>query len=151
MPTATRADIHRAVAERAHQRGSHNTQDFAHLKQWLSTAEPDEVFWGLLQPFLKPNDDTSYDVQALSARLLLCLNPPCQVDLKILIQQIAAYNLSVEELPWYLAKQFGATQLLATLERLSAEIENARPSRLVVTFKYWIAGEWRQRADGLCR
>jgi hypothetical protein len=151
MTTATRADIHHAVAERARQRGSRNAQAFAHLKHWLSKAQPDELFWGLLQPFLTRNGDTTYDVQALSARLLLCLNPPCRIGLEMIIQQIASYDLSVEELPWYFAKQFGADQLLATLERIPAEIENAIASRLIETFKYWIAGEWRQRADDLCR
>jgi len=150
MATLTRADIHDLVAERARRHGSRNAQDFAHLKHQLSTAEPDELFWGLLQPFLTRTGDDAYEIQALSGHLLLCLNPPCPIRLEAVIQQIAqAYNFSVEELPWYLARQFGTDQLLAALESIS--VGSDIPARVIETFKYWISGNWRQRADEHCR
>src|SRR5260221_10134717 len=108
MAPLTRSDIHHLVAERVQRHGSRNAQDFAHLKHRLSAAEPDELFWGLLQPFLTQNTDDAYDIQAVSGRLLLCLNPPCPISFDVVIQHIGpGYNFSVEELPWYLAKQFG--------------------------------------------
>jgi hypothetical protein len=151
MATLSRADIYQAVTERSHRRGSRNAQDFAHLKHQLSMAEPDELFWGLLQPFVLRSGDDAYDVQALAGHLLLCLNPPCPIGLEAVIQHIApAYNFSVEELPWYLARQFGTDQLLATLESTPVGIETDIPARVIATFKYWISGNWRQRAEEYC-
>jgi hypothetical protein len=115
-------------------------------------AEPDELFWGLLQPFVMRVGDDAYDVQAVSGRLLLCLNPPCPIDFEAVIQQIAqAYNYSVEELPWYLARQFGTEQLLARLESIPSGSEAKITPQMIATLKYWISGDWRQRAEEYCR
>jgi hypothetical protein len=152
MATLTRTDIYHAVTERARRHGSRNIQDFAHLKHQLSTAESDEVFWGLLQPFVMRSGEDAYDIQALAGRLLFCLNPSCPIGLEQLIQQVAsAYNFSVEELPWYLAQQFGYDQLLATLESIPSGSESGIPTRVIVTFKYWLSDDWRQRAGEYCR
>jgi hypothetical protein len=152
MTTLTRTEVHHLVVDRACRRGSRNRQDFRHLKQKLSKVEAEELFWGLLQAFLTPDTSYAYDVQALSARLLLCLNPPCPSVLEAVIHQTSPnYNLSVEELPWYLAKQFGADTLQAALENISVGIETDIPPQTIETFKYWLSGDWRQRAEAYCQ
>lgn len=151
MTALSRTEVHHLIVDRARRHGSRNRQDLLHLKQKLSKVEAEELFWGLLQPFLMPATSDSYDVQALSAHLLLCLNPPCPSVLEGLIHQtLPNYNLSVEELPWYLAKQFGADMLRAKLENVSGGIEADIPPKTIETFKYWLSGNWRQRAEDHC-
>jgi hypothetical protein len=151
MATLKRTEVHHLVADRARRHGSRNSQDFRHLRHTLSKVEAEELFWGLLQAFLTPNTGNAYAVQELSARLLLCLNPPCPSVLEELIRLTAPnYNVSVEELPWYLAKQFGADTLRAALERVSVESETGIPAQVSKTFNYWLSGDWRQRAEAYC-
>ena len=151
MATLTRTEVHLLIVHRAGRHGSRNKQGFQHLKQKLSKVEAEELFWGLLQAFLAPDTKGAYDVQALSAHLLLCLNPPCPSALEaVLYQTLPNYNLSVEELPWYLAKQFGADMLHAKLENVSRRLEADVPPQVIETFKYWLSGNWRQRAEDYC-
>jgi len=73
-----------------------------------------------------------------AARLLYELNPACQIICKEAIAaMLPEWDISIEEVPFYLCKQFGVRQVSDEVERLrSASLSGEEVARLN-TIQYW--------------
>lgn len=121
--------------------GSRDAKQLKQLRKKLGALNQRELFEGLFLVFLDQSDSTKqFERQQLAGRLLYMLRPPCPYDPKDAIRMtIDNFNVSVEELPWYLAVIFGkdkVTDAIGDLKALPLE-ENERTG--LKSFEYWIA------------
>ncbi len=76
---------------------------------------------------------------AMSAYALHALNPPCQLPIDDAIASLLpSWDISIEEVPWYLAKQFGSDAVLASVERIRARHTDPTALTRLQTVEYWI-------------
>jgi hypothetical protein len=145
MLTLNRATIASLVAGSAERYGGDSARELGDLAQVLGSAEPPELFWGLYQTFTaQPLGSRRYQQQALAGSLLLRLRPPCPLPACEAIRNVlGAWEVSVEELPWYLALACGEDAVWLAMSELEAEpLDDGR--RLVLhTFRYWLLPGWQ--------
>jgi hypothetical protein len=78
------------------------------------------------------------------ASLLFVLNPPTTLPLNYLVLGLSKWNLSVEELPWYLAIQFGEERFLHELDIIEQESSNNEDLiRAIHTARRWLQHDYR--------
>jgi hypothetical protein len=91
--------------------------------------------------------DTLFDIStkpqwvgpsACASCMLLLLNPKCTVDVKTAIERtLEEWDVSLEELPFYLAQQFGK----GAIEKAISELENHKSGdelQRLHTIRYWL-------------
>ena len=77
---------------------------------------------------------------AMSAVALHALNPPCRLSVDDAVASLlASWDISIEEVPWYLAKQFGRDAVLASVERLRTRESDKTALTRLSTIEYWVA------------
>lgn len=114
---------------------------YKQLKQMLLQAKHEILLEGILQVF----EDTSrgernFVEQEFAGKLLYELKPDTKVTLQeILFRTLPNYNLSVAELPLYLAEKYGLSAIKDQLHLQEQEQEGNIPvSRSIQTFKFWL-------------
>ena len=103
--------------------GTVNSQQYSQVKLVLQKLDSTEVF-ELLYTVLTNADRpaTRFADQAFAGRLLLALQPSCPLEPIQAIQDLLkCYNLSIEEIPWYFARQYGKPAVLEILKTLKTE------------------------------
>lgn len=135
-----RYDISRRVHAIADRFGADNPQEFRLLSSQLARAEPDEVVAGLLLAASGGNPDQSNsDRQELAGRLLATLNPQGELDLARSLREILpAYDLSVEEIPRYLAGRCGREAVLSELRLIESTCLDTRTAASAKTMRWWL-------------
>jgi hypothetical protein len=84
---------------------------------------------------------------AFSAVVLHALNPPCRLSVDDAVASLLpSWDISIEEVPWYLAKQFGRDAILASVERLRAQQRDQTALTRLRTIEYWV-GLYRPEHD----
>ena len=119
-----------------------NPQQFRQLEAAMRSSAPVEVFEGLLRVFQEAGNPTlRFEEQEYAGEMLWFLKPPCGRPLaEVLRSVLGNYDLSVEELPWYLAEQHGKETVKAALAALSTESLTVRELRSLKTLDYWLDG-----------
>lgn len=105
----------------------------------LENVEP-ELLFDTLFPIAVRSQGGNNGPVAFSAYVLHAINPPCPLApgdaLSEMVKQ--EWDISIEEVPWYLANQFGADELLTSIAAaLSNEANEAARTRLE-TARYWV-------------
>jgi hypothetical protein len=144
--TLDRATIASLVAGSAERYGGDSPRELEGLVQVLSSAQPLEVFWGLYQNFTaQPAGSRRYPQQALAGGVLLRLRPACPLPACEAIRNIlGGWEVSVEELPWYLALALGEDAVWRAMSQLEAEPLDDRQRLALHTFRYWLLPGWRE-------
>jgi|SRR6185312_846004 len=158
MLTLDRATIASLVAGSAERYGGDSARELGDLAHVLGTAEPLELFWGLYQSFTaQPVESHRYQQQALAGSLLLRLRPSCPLPAREAIRNVlGGWEVSVEELPWYLALACGEDAVWNAMAELEAEPLDDRKRLVLHTFRYWLLPGWqanplaRSRLAGEC-
>jgi hypothetical protein len=101
---------------------------------------PAPVIFDALFPIAVREQGPGSGPVAMSAYALHALNPSCPLPVDDAVSSLLpSWDISIEEMPWYLAKQFGRDAVLASVERLRArESEKTALTRLS-TIEYWVA------------
>jgi hypothetical protein len=135
-------EIFRLLQERAFRFGDRNPQEISDLISRLRKEHENEVAAGLLKVFTHGSPPPTNSVaQELAGNLLLGLRPAVDCDLKQLVRaSVERYELSVEQLPIYLASIFGRERLAATLDELEVDLQSDPAQQAIKTMKYWIHG-----------
>lgn len=135
MPPWTAAEITERIKAAAARYGSGNPQQIQQFLWALERADPDETCRGLLGVF----QENDFECQQFAGLLLARLQPPCKDDLqRIVYSVLATWNLSVEELPFYLARAFGRPALLDALHDMERETRSETEQRAIATFRFWL-------------
>ncbi|HEV7509945.1 MAG TPA: hypothetical protein VGS07_34050 [Thermoanaerobaculia bacterium] len=147
MLTLDRATIGSLVAGSAERYGGDSARELEDLVHVLRTAEPLELFWGLYKNFTtQPVETRRYQQQALAGGILLRLRPPCPLPAgEALRSVLGGWEVSVEELPWYLALACGEDAVWTAVTQLDAEPLDDRKRLALHTFRYWLLlPGWRE-------
>ncbi|HSS77202.1 MAG TPA: hypothetical protein VLV54_10705 [Thermoanaerobaculia bacterium] len=141
-----RATIASLVAGSAERYGGDSACELDDLSKILEPAEPLEVFWGLYQSFTtQPVESRRYPRQSLAAGLLLRLRPPCPLPAYTAIRDVlGGWEVSVEELPWYIALVCGEDAVWNAMTQLETEPLTDRERLVLHIFRYWLLPGWRE-------
>jgi hypothetical protein len=122
--------------------GRFNPQQYSQVEsvlQKLDSAEVFEILYTVLTNANRPA--TRFADQEFAGRLLLALQPPCTLEPTQAIQNLLkCYNLSIEEIPWYFARQYGKPAVLGILEKLKTEVVCEQQQQSIETWKWWLQG-----------
>lgn len=100
---------------------------------------PAPVIFDALFPIAVREQGEASGPVAMSAYVLHALNPPCRLSLDDGVASLLpSWDISIEEVPWYLAKQFGCDAVLESVARLRARQRNETALARLQTIEYWI-------------
>jgi hypothetical protein len=135
-----REEIYCRVVSIAERFGPDNTQEFKLLSSQLIKCESTEVLAGLLLVFSRSDPLESNDQkQELAGRLLETINPSSPLDLdEALPPLLHAYELSIEQLPRYLADWFGKETVVQALRRFESKASDPRSNAAAKTMRWWL-------------
>ena len=134
------AQITREILERADRFGSRNPQELKLLRKALGSSDPQTLFDALFAAIVDESDPLkAAERQQLAGRLLLMLEPPCPHPAKNVIRLlITTWDVSVEEIPWYLSNVLGKDMVLDAVSELLREPLNDVERKKVETVRYWV-------------
>lgn len=129
-------DITDRIVDTADRYSPSNLQQLKQLHTALCHAVPHEVYFGLMGTFLIPR----FGPQEVAGRLLIGIKPSPREPLETTIRNIlGTWNLSVEQLPWYLADKFGVSEVLSSLAKLESEDKRTEQELVAIgTFRFWL-------------
>src|SRR4030095_9551627 len=82
---------------------------------------PSSVLFDALFPIAVREQGQASGPVAMSAYALHALNPPCRLSVDDAVAALLpSWDISIEEVPWYLVKQFGREAVVESVERLRA-------------------------------
>jgi hypothetical protein len=138
-----REDIYRRVVEVAERFGPGNPQELKQLSSQLRKLPPTEVLAGLLLVFTRSEaNESNYPKQELAGRMLEKLNPKAPIDLFETIRSLLpGYNPSIEQVPQYLAGQFGKDAVIKELTFIESEEGDSRASASAKTMRWWLGDQ----------
>ncbi|MBW8873617.1 MAG: hypothetical protein JF614_01520 [Acidobacteria bacterium] len=141
-----RATIASLIASSAERYGGDSARELDDFVKVLETADRLELFWGLYGVFTKPRQELRrFPHQALAGSLLLCLRPPCPLPACEAIRGVLlSWEVSIEELPWYLALTCGEDTVWNAIAQLDAEPLSDRERLVLHAFRYWVLPGWRE-------
>src|SRR4051812_35442915 len=100
---------------------------------------PGPVIFDALFPIAVREQGVASGPVAFSAVALHTLNPPCRLSVDDAVASLLpSWDISIEEVPWYLAKQFGGDAILASVERLRAQQSDQTALTRLRTIEYWV-------------
>ena len=141
MNSMDRIQITEKVRSAADKYGASNPQQLKQLTFILKKSSSRELFFGLFAFFYDSALQKNVpDRQQLAGELLIEISPDCPLQLDGCIFGSAQYwDLSVEELPWYLCKIFSKPVVISLLDELIAESDE-KLSRSLKTMLFWSKG-----------
>jgi hypothetical protein len=109
--------------------------------QQMPTARRAEALLSVFTDHSRP--ETAFGDQEIAGRLLVAVRPQCAQPLDEILRSTAStWNVSVEQLPFYLKDVFGRDEVVAAATRLATEYPaESRESRALATVKWWLTGK----------
>ena len=119
------------------------------LRMKVQSLPAKDRFDALLGLFTENCGTDTYTHQEIAGRLLLDLMPDCPYPLGSALAAIApTWNVSVEQLPFYLADRFRREIVSAAAESLARSFpSDARESRALDTIAWWLRGRDQGRTN----
>ncbi len=120
--------------------GRINPQQYSQIESMLRQLDSADVFRVLYTVLTNANRPTTrFADQELAGRLLIALQPPCPIEPREAIQELLNYyNLSIEQIPWYFAQQYGKQAVLEILEKLKTGVVDEQQQQCIETWKWWL-------------
>jgi hypothetical protein len=87
--------------------------------------------------------ETAFGDQEIAGQLLVAVRPECSRPLDdILRSTVSTWNVSVEQLPFYLRDTFGRDEVVEAAARLASEYQaESREARALSTVRWWVTGK----------
>lgn len=138
----TRDEIITKVDTLAARREEHwkDDQKLRHFAQRLESVEDEIVFEALMSFFeTDPYANSGYDRQDIAGTLLVLRRPKPTWELSTILDTSAAnYDLSIEQLPWYLALHYGRESFrYAVRVSMKNKALSEKEHRALNTYLYW--------------
>jgi isocitrate dehydrogenase kinase/phosphatase len=113
-------------------------QRYRQFKKILQQVDDKLVTEGLIRVFAdKTRGERTYQEQTFAGKLLYELKPDTDLSLTDILERVLDnYNLSIEELPFYLADKFGLTYVNDKLEQIDGKSSNPQIRESIRVFKY---------------
>ena len=137
-----RQTIIEKIRDSADRYGASNPQQIKQIISSFGNAAERELFFGLFSFFYDPSlQENSCQRQQLAGTILFEISPPCPLEMDGAIYAVPKYwDLSVEELPWYLCNIFDKTRVCEFLEELLPSVEEGEVKRSFKTMLFWANG-----------
>lgn len=133
-----RQDVYRKVTTIADKYGSRNSQQLKQLEFILRKIDDNELFHGCY-PIFCEHHDNFVARQELAGVMLHRIMPKADFELEQVIRScLPTYELSVEELPWYLSDLFDLAEINAIIDKISVGRLDERENKALETLKYWL-------------
>ncbi|GAB1266626.1 hypothetical protein [Aurantivibrio infirmus] len=135
-----RQTIVEKIRDSADKYGDSNPQQMKQLLFGCEKASERELFFGVFSFYYDPElQENSFARQEVAGKILFKLKPACPVELDGFIYAIPKYwNLSIEEVPWYLCKVFGKNEVEAFLKELIPSVNDGELQRSFKTLLFWV-------------
>jgi hypothetical protein len=135
-----RTDVTRLIIDRASRFGAFNPQQLRQLQERLSKEDQPTVVRGLLDVFVRcdvpPKGSAAQELAGTLLETALLQAPESLED--YLYAVLPLYELSVEQLPKYLARAIGLKTILVTLDRIESEEQRENVRRAIKTMRFWL-------------
>ncbi|MCA8990955.1 MAG: hypothetical protein KDA88_03205 [Planctomycetaceae bacterium] len=98
------------------------------------------LLFDTLFPYAVKRQGINNGLVAFSAYVIHAINPPCPITPSVALSEMVRHewDISIEEVPWYLANQFGADEVLACVAcALDNQPDDSARTRLK-SVRYWI-------------
>ena|GEM_PF-612311 len=120
--------------------GPTEMQEIRHLMLKLKKLDENVVAEGLLAVFF---DDTrgekKFKDQTMAGGLLIKLKPKYERNLREdILRSLDNWNVSVEELPWYLAEKVGRDEVIREVESIAETCLSEVARNRLDTYLYWL-------------
>jgi hypothetical protein len=138
MNSLDRFEIIERVHLTADKYGSSNPQQLKQLIYILGQASEREVFFGLFSFFYDVSlQKNEFERQKLAGTLLITLSPksPLKLDGSV-YAAVSHWNQSIEELPCYLCKVFGSSEVISFLTDLIPHCDE-KLTKSLKTMLFW--------------
>lgn len=134
-----RQTIVEKIKSSADKYGDSNPQQMKQLLLGCEKALERELFFGLFSFYYDPAlQENAFTRQEVAGKILFELKPACPIELDGFVYAIPKYwNLSVEEVPWYLCKVFGKNEVEVFLEELIPSVNDGELQRSFKTLLFW--------------
>lgn len=109
--------------------------------QQLPSGQRADALLGVLTDQSRP--ETAFGDQEIAGQLLVAVHPECARPLDdILRSTVSTWNVSVEQLPFYLRDVFGRDEVVEAATRLASEYPaESREARALGTVRWWVTGK----------
>jgi hypothetical protein len=135
-------DVAAEVVSRAQRYGSSNPQQQEFLLRALAKLSKETVVPELLSIFARSSDPESAEAiqqQELAGYLLWHGQHSCPVPLRdALVMLLEGWNVSIEEVPWFLVREYGGAAVRDCIAELSEVYTSERNRRILGTLDYWV-------------
>jgi hypothetical protein len=114
-------------------------QDLPDLIRDLADVDPRLLFDTLFPISIRQQGNASGPV-AFSAYAIHAINPPCPLTPSAAVSQMVQYewDISIEEVPWYLANQFGRDEIQKCVADALDHQADESARRRLNTVRYWV-------------
>jgi len=136
-----REDVYNRVLEISEHFGPDRSQELRLLSSQLTKLNA-----GLLLVFSRSEPaNANYRKQELAGRMLEKLNPKATIELSSVLRQVLpAYNVSIEQVPQYLAGRCGRDSVLRVLKLFEIEDLDSRSKAAAKTMRWWLGDKESQ-------
>jgi hypothetical protein len=135
-------DVAAEVISRARLHGGQNPQQQEFLLRALAKFPKEKVVPELLSIFARsvdPESDEAIQQQELAGYLLWYGEHRCPVPLReALLTLLEGWNVSIEEVPWFLAREYGASNVRECIAELAELHGSDRHQRIFKTLDFWV-------------
>ena len=131
--------------------GDLRKQPLEQLPELVAKSAQSDQFEALWSLTVLPLDaDISRLAKEYAGRLLHSLNPKCRLTAGDAVRAVLPYyEQSVEQVPWYLERQFGRSVLLAELDAIDVSDDlTASERKSLHTIQYWLRQPSNQENGG---
>jgi hypothetical protein len=114
-------------------------RDLGPLVRELGVCDAELIFRTLF-PIAVREQGVNQRPVLFSALAIHALNPPCPLTVDDAVSRLlTSWDISIEEVPWYLVKQFSSEEVLASVDRLSSREHGRGAVVRLRTIQYWVA------------
>ena len=138
------SEIATAVVEFASEYGLGKTPEFKHLYNSITSSARRERYFGLMRVFSFDIREQRTLIQTFAGRLLLKIKPkPFESCEEALFRLLPHWDVSAEEVIYYLREQFGKPTVLSAVANLKLGKLSERELAQLETVVYWLGGNER--------
>lgn len=133
-------DLGHEVRTRAARFGGSNPQQLEYLLNVVARMPADKCVPALLSIFAEGDgSEAYYEQQQLAGSLLMGSSHKCPISPRdVLSLVLGHWNLSIEELPYFLERSFGRNAVQEAVSHLKSEPQTAAALRQLDTISWWL-------------
>ena len=129
-----------AIIEYASEHGLGQTKEYKKLHALVCSASKRDRYFGLMGVFLRDLRADRLRAQTLAGRMLLKITPKVMERCEeAVFRLLANWDVSAEEVIFYLQSQFGSEKLLKVIIDMESSTRDENDAARLKAMKYWMS------------